>query len=304
MEIFTELNEKYKNLALALGFFDGVHLGHQKVIASAVDFARKNGTKSAVITFKEHPQVYLKGFKPSYILTNVFRTRAFEKLGVDVVYELDFSPLSHLTGEDYIKEVLVKNFAPLSISTGFNHYFGANRTGSPELLEEFSKNFGYKYFKLPPVEAAGEVVSSSLIRKKLENGDIKGANALLGYSFSIENTVQKGAKLASKIGFKTANLNYPAGVVRLPYGVYAVRANGRPGIANFGVKPTFEGLVGEPILEINIFDFDKDIYGEVLRVEFDDFLRPERKFDCGLDLVKQIKSDIIACRTFYGMIDV
>lgn len=143
-----------------------------------------------------------------------------------------------------------------------------------------------------------------MIRKHLAAGDIKKANALLGYSFVIESTVQEGAKLASKIGFKTANLNYPPELIQLPYGVYCVSANGLPAIANFGVKPTFSGLANAPVLEVHILNFNENIYGEKLRVEFIDFIRHEQKFDSVENLIAQIKSDILACKGFYGNIDV
>ena len=172
MKIFTELNNEYKNLALALGFFDGVHRGHQAVIASAVDFAQKNVAQSAVVTFKEHPQVLLRGCAPAYISTEALRREKLAALGVDLLFELDFKDFSNIYGEEYIK-LLVQNFEPISISTGFNHYFGAQKSGTPELLEKYA--LGYKYFKTPPVEIEGEVASSSLIRKHLAAGDIKKA---------------------------------------------------------------------------------------------------------------------------------
>lgn len=301
MKIFTELNNEYKNLALALGFFDGVHKGHQTVITSAVDFARKNGSQASVVTFKEHPQVLLRGCAPAYISTEALRREKLSELGVDILFELDFNAFSNISGEEYIK-LLVQNFEPISISTGFNHYFGAQKSGTPELLEKSA--FGYKYFKTPPVIIEGEVASSSLIRKHLAAGDIKKANALLGYNFVIESTVQEGAKLASKIGFKTANLNYPPELIQLPYGVYCVSANGLPAIANFGVKPTFTGLASTPVLEVHILNFNENIYGEELRVEFIDFIRHEQKFGSAAGLIEQIKSDILACKGFYGNIDV
>ncbi len=292
MKIFTQLNDEYKNLALALGFFDGVHLGHQEVIKSAVDFARQNGTKSAVITFKEHPQVVLRGFTPSYILTAEARREKLAALGVDFVFELDFNELSLLSGEEYIRDILVKNFAPISISTGFNHHFGTQKTGTPELLDECAKTFGYEYFKIAPVVVEDEVVSSSLIRETLAKGDVAKVNALLGYDFSVEGVVQKGAGLASKIGFKTANIAYPRGLVSLPFGVYSVRANGLLAVANYGVKPTFESLTEEPVLEVHILNFDECIYGKKLCVEIVEFIRPERKFASVEELVRQIENDI------------
>lgn len=294
MEIFTEVNEN-KGLALALGFFDGVHLGHQAVIRSAVDFARKNGKKSAVITFKEHPQVILRGCAPEYISTETERRENLEKLGVDYCYELNFSEISGMYGEAYIREILVKNFAPVSISTGFNHNFGVKKSGTPELLAQLCEKYGYKYFKISPVEIGGEIVSSSLIRKKLASGEVRRVAEFLGRPFSIRGIVQKGAGLASKIGFKTANIAYPAGICNLPFGVYSVKANGKKAIANFGIKPTFENLTAVPLLEVHILNFDKNLYGETLKIEFFDFIRVERKFSSVDELVAQIKNDIEMC---------
>lgn len=292
MKVFTELNNQNRNLALALGFFDGVHLGHQAVIKSAVDFARKNGVKSAVITFKEHPQVLLRGCAPEYISNEAERRKNLAALGVDFCYELDFSEISGMGGEEYLSEILVKNFAPLSISTGFNHNFGAKKSGTPELLSTLGEKYGYEYFKIQPVEIEGEVVSSSLIRKKLSAGKVSAAGKLLGRPFSVSGVVQKGAGLASKIGFKTANIAYPEGICKLPYGVYAVRANGMSAIANFGIKPTFENLTAMPVLEVHILNFDRDIYGETLQVEFLEFIRAEKKFASVDELVAQINRDI------------
>lgn len=296
MKIFTELNNENKNLALALGYFDGVHLGHQKVIKSAVDFARENGKQSAVITFREHPQVFLRGCVPEYISTAEERRCRIEALGVDLCYELDFSCVLQLSGEDYIKEILVKHFAPISVSTGFNHYFGAKKSGSPELLEACAGGYGFKYFKTPPVLIDGQVVSSSLIRQNLAEGKIRFANSLLGYSFSISGVVEKGANLAGKIGFKTANITYPKELLKLPFGVYSVNVQvcgeSLKGIANFGIKPTFVSMVSAPVLEVHILNFEREIYGEKIRVDFLDFIRPEKKFDSVENLIEQIKNDI------------
>lgn len=297
MEIFSEINDNYKNLALALGYFDGVHLGHRKVISAAVDFAKNYGLNSAVITFKEHPQVFLRGCAPAYILSGKKRFEKLRELRVDIVFELDFKKLVGFSGEEYINDFLVRNFKPKFISTGFNHYFGAGKSGTPELLEKFSKISEYDYYKAPPFIIDNEVVSSSLIRKYLSEGKIKQANKFLGYNFSVDGIVKEGAKLASKIGFKTANLLYPEGIVKIPYGVYAVRANGLPAIANFGIKPTFDGLVAEPILEVHILNFDKNIYGENMSVEFVGFIRREIKFATVNELIKQIKLDIDLCKS-------
>ncbi len=297
MEIFSEINSNNKGLALALGYFDGVHSGHVEVVKSAVTFARENGTQSAVITFQEHPQVILRGSSPAYITTVEQRREKLAQLGVDFCYELNFADISGFSGREYLQNILIENFEPISISTGFNHYFGVEKSGSPELLASCSEEFGYKYFKIPSVEVLGETVSSSLIRKKLSQGEICAANALLGHSFAVNGVVKKGVGLASNIGFKTANLTYPKNIVRVPFGVYATRVSidgmSYLAIANFGVKPTFTSLVDEPVLEVHILDFNRDIYGRELRVEFLDFIRFEKKFVSVEELVAQIKRDIL-----------
>ncbi len=304
MKIFSEINSNNKGLALALGYFDGVHLGHVQVIKSAVDFARKNKAKSAVITFKEHPQVVLRGSSPAYIMTAEQRREKLAQLGIDFCYELDFSEISRLSGIDYLQKVLVDNFAPISISSGFNHYFGAEKTGSPELLANYSAILWYKYFKIPSVEVLGETVSSSLIRKKLSLGEVSFANALLGYPFGISGVVKKGAGLASNIGFRTANLVYPKSLVRPLFGVYSARVkvgnSVYSAIANFGVKPTFGSLVDEPVLEVHILGFNRDIYGDELRVEFMNFIRPEKKFASVEELAAQIRQDIASVGGLHG----
>lgn len=296
MKVLYDLSEDNKNLALALGFFDGVHLGHQEVIKSAVNYARENQTKSAVITFKEHPQVVLRGVAPAYISTKEKKYQKLENLGVDFCYELDFADVCKLSGVNYIEQFLVKNFSPISISTGFNHNFGYAKSGTTELLDDKSYEFGYKYFLVAPVSIDEETVSSSLIRKKLTNADLYSAKKMLGEDFSICGVVQKGASIARKIGYKTANVFYPQNVLQLPFGVYkvVVNLNGQNylGIANFGVKPTFEKLTEKPLLEIHILGFDDEIYDEVLDVKFLEFIREERKFSSAQELIKQIELDM------------
>lgn len=296
MKVISEISEQYKDLALALGFFDGVHIGHRRVITSAVDFAREKGVCSAVVTFKEHPQVLLKGVSPQYILTVEQRREKLEALGVDYCFELDFSQLSAMSAQQYLQDFLIRKFSPIFISSGFNHYFGAGKSGSPELLAKNAEIFRYKYLECQPVKIGEEIVSSSIIRKLLLNGDVKNANLMLEDTFKISGVVQKGAGLGKKIGFKTANLVYPDKLVCLPFGVFSVvvqiGSQRYRGVANFGVKPTFEDLVCSPVLEVHIIDFNDDVYGQNIVVEFVDFIRAEKKFVSIEGLISQIKSDI------------
>ena len=289
MQIFSELN-KNPNLSLALGYFDGVHLGHQAVIKNAVDFAHQNGNKSAVITFSDHPCCYFWGVCPKYILTRKEREEKIAELGVDYLYELDFESISGLTAEDYLKNILVKHFTPSSISTGWNHNFGYKKSGNVKFLAQHAKKFDYKYFDLPPQKKDNEIISSTSIRKLLSAGKIEKANSMLGYNFLISGEVITGNRIGRTIGFKTANLLYPPELIDLPFGVYSVDTQFGKGIANFGTRPTVDGK--GTLLEVHILDFDKDIYGQNLTVKFNKMIRTEKKFP-SLDALKtQIKLDI------------
>lgn len=289
MKIFTELN-KNPNLSLALGFFDGVHLGHKAVIKSAVDFAKQNGNKSAVVTFSDHPCCYFWGVCPKYILSRKQREEKIEALGVDYLYELDFESIAGLTAQDYLKDILINHFTPVSISTGWNHNFGCKKSGDVKFLRKNSKKYDYEYFELPPQKIDNEIISSTTIRKLLSDGEIERANLMLGSKFSISGEVVKGNQIGRTIGFKTANLVYPPELIELPYGVYSVDTNYGKAIANFGIRPTVKG--SQALLEVHILDFEKDIYGENLTVYFNKMIRAEKKFS-SLDALKsQIKLDI------------
>lgn len=295
MQIFTELN-KNPELSLALGYFDGVHKGHQKVIRTAVEFARQNGNKSAVITFKDHPCCFFRGVCPKYILTREDRLKHLEALGIDYVYILDFDArLCMLSAEDYLKNILIDNFSPKSISTGFNHYFGSKKSGGVDLLTKMQNIYGYEYFEIPTQKAGDDTISSTAIREALSKGQIQNANEMLGYNFTIKGKVVKGQQLGRKIGFRTANLVYPCELIDLPFGVYSVNVRYGEliykGISNFGIRPTVSNSK-QCSLETHILDFDKDIYGEEISVEFLKMIRAERKFTSLSELKAQIGEDI------------
>lgn len=289
MQKFSELNQK-QNLAIALGYFDGVHIGHRAVIKSAVDFAKKNNTKSAVITFSDHPYCYFKGVCPKYILTREEREKRIASLGIDYLYELNFEDFALLTAKEYLNNILINHFHPISISTGWNHNFGKNKSGNVNFLEEQAKNYNYKYFKIPPQKINNEIISSTKIRKLLSEGNIEKANLMLGQNFSIEGEIVKGNQIGRTIGFRTANLVYPPELIELPYGVYAVDTTYGKGIANFGIRPTING--SHTSLEAHILNFEKDIYGEIINVNFNKMIRTEKKFPSLDALKKQINLDI------------
>lgn len=294
MEIYSQFVEK-KNLALALGYFDGVHLAHQKVISSAVNFARENGLKSAVITFKEAPISYFKNIETKNICSLSDRLKYIENLGVDYVFVIDFATIAHLSAEEYLKDCLYKNFSPKAIVTGFNHTFGAKKSGNEKLLYDLQKDFGYEYIEIQPEKMDDEIISSTAIRNYLSNGEIQKANKMLGKNFCIENEVINGQHLGRTIGFRTANILYPKNIIDIKNGVYGanvvVKNNRYRGILNLGVKPTVSNE-NKRVLEVNIFDFDEDIYGENIKIEFEEMIREENKFSSIDELKFQIAKDV------------
>lgn len=299
MQIFDTFNSN-KDLSLAFGFFDGMHLGHQAVIKSAIDFAKEHNKKSAVITFQDHPCCFFYHIQPKYIMTKHDKVNFLEKMGVDYLYLLKFDEyLAMMGASDYLREVIIKNFAPCAISTGFNHSFGAKKSGNVHLLCQLQAEFCYTYFEIPPVVYNNEVISSTRIREDLAIGSIEPINAMLGYNYFLEGTVIKGQQIGRTIGVKSANLVYPDNLVEIGRGVYkvSVEHDGKTysGVANYGLRPTVTSdgdSVEQSILEVHILDFDKDIYGEKIKVTFLKRIRDEKKFNSLEELKLQIQEDI------------
>lgn len=295
MEIVRELRE-IPNLSLALGFFDGVHLGHQAVINCAVDFARENNCKSAVVTFKEHPYCYFKGVSPKYILTLEDKYKYIEELGVDYLIELDFAKVCTMTPMQYLEKVLVKYFSPKAISTGFNHKFGVDKSGNVMFLSDCQEKFDYIYFATPPQSIYGDVISSTAIRQFIKSGSVFMADTMLGRKFAVSGTVIKGKELGATIGYPTANIIYPLDIVEPPHGVYEVEVNigdtqTYKGLANFGVSPTVSNS-GICTLETYILNFKGNLYDSDIKVSFGRFIRPEIKFSNLDELKTQIDLDL------------
>ena len=296
MQIIKELI-KIPDLSLALGFFDGVHTAHQKLINEAVEFAKQNNVKSAVVTLKQQPYCFLNNIKPKYISSREKSYEIIKRLGTNYLIELDFNDISKMTSSEYLSNILVKYFSPVGIFTGFNHHFGLNREGNCEFLANYQQKFGYKFSSLTPQELNGNLISSSAIRNNIVNGKIEDANLMLGREFSVNGIVVEGNKIGRTINFPTANINYPDNIVEPPYGVYFVKVelqDGRimRGIANFGIKPTVSSGNAKT-LEAHILDgFSENIYSQNIEVYFLKFIRPEQKFDNLETLKNQIQKDI------------
>ena len=268
---------------LILGFFDGVHLAHQEVIKSAVEFS------SCPIL------VTLKNFNKSkeLILERKDSYSKIKSLGVKKIIELDFSQIYGMPAEEFL-DFLKKEYNPISVSTGFNYTFGKNRCGSTGTLEKYQEKYAYKYFCIPPLKYKNDIISSTLIKQKLVEGDIHLSNELLGSNFVLSGVVKKGAQIGRTIGFPTANIDYPKNIVKIPYGVYYVKIGNKRGIMNWGMKPTVHNTLN-PVAETHIFDFDGDLYGQDLRIELLNRIRGEIKFNNLDELQQQIKKDIDEC---------
>ncbi len=275
------------DINLVLGFFDGIHIAHKELIQSAV----KSG-KTILITFKESPAIYFK--KPyKYIYPREYSLNKIKDLGVNEILEFDFSQIASMPAEDYIK-FIVEKFSPKAIYTGFNHTFGANKSGSPELLKQMEKKYNYQYHCIPPIEDNSEIVSSTLIKTLIQTGNIERANRLLGTNFFIENIVEEGAKIGRTIGFPTANINYPANIIDMPFGVYSIKYKNHYGMMNWGMRPTVNNTL-KPIAEAHIIDFNENLYGEKVRFEIIKKIRDEKKFENLDELKIQIDKDIKKC---------
>ncbi len=303
MEIFNTLNEN-KNLSICLGFFDGVHEGHKVVLKNTVNLAKQNGLKSAVITFKDHPLCYLQNRTPQYIVSLEERIKLIETQGIDYAYVLEFDDsIADYLATDYLKEVLVKNFAPRFITTGFNHYFGVNKQGNAELLRNNQKNYNYKFYEIPPITFNNTLISSTKIRQYIGEGNLADIKNLLGYDFYIKAPVIEGKKIGRTISFPTANLKYPKDIIKLPKGVYIAEAeiDGKifSAVANIGVRPTVSDEK-KLLAEIHLLDFNKDIYGKNIKVIFRQKIRNEKKFDSLSELKSRIIEDASIARKFFN----
>lgn len=283
------------NSSIALGFFDGIHLGHRIVLKNAIHIAQKNNTSSTVIVFKEHPLNYLTNQKVPLILSFDEKMKMLESVGIDNVVLLDFEKYSGMSAKDYLEQVLVKYFSPIAITTGFNHCFGYKKQGNSEFLRQNKTKYNYEYYEVPPCVVENTVVSCSSIRNKLNLGDFLCANDLLGYKYFIEGTVIQGDKIASKMSFPSANINYPEEKVKIPEGVYfvLVTIDGKEynGVLNHGYAPTFNNE-SKLKTEVHILDFNNDIYGEKIKVSFVTKIRNQIKFDNVEKLKAQINRDI------------
>jgi riboflavin kinase / FMN adenylyltransferase len=295
------------NTILAIGNFDGVHLGHQAVLTRASQHAVEQNTHASALTFEPHPRQYFKPHEPLFRLTpKAIKVSLLQAYGMAHTHVLAFDePFATLSADDFMKQILHERLAVKGVVIGHDFHFGAHRGGTPETLQHWCQTRNITCDIVAPVgDESSLLISSTRIRQALSEGNIALANTLLGYVWRICGTVIHGEKRGRDLGFPTANIALdPA--CQLKHGIYAVRvhvkgdAKGEArlwhGAASFGRRPTFDN--GAPLLEIYVLDFSGDLYGQVLQVEFVAFIREEARFDTLETLITQMHQDVAQVRS-------
>ena len=284
---------------VALGTFDGVHLGHRAILGTAVTHAREAGLQALACTFEQHPIEILQPTRaPRSITTVEERLALIAETGVDGVVVLTFTPeLAAVEPEAFVKEVLLGRLRAQQVVVGFNHRFGRGARGDARLLQELASRLGFQAHVVPPLTVEGVPVSSSEVRTALQRGDVAEAARFLGRPYAIEGTVTSGAGRGRTLGFPTANIA-PDGDLLIPRGVYGCLAHVEgflhPSVVNIGVRPTFAETT--LAIEAYLLDFTGDLYGRRMRLDFVLRLREEMRFPSVEDLKAQIARDVAAAR--------
>ncbi len=290
------LSEADRGAAIALGNFDGVHRGHQQVIAEAARAALATGAPLGVISFDPHPRRIFQPQAPAFsLMTADQQARALEALGVDLFYILPFDEeMVNLTDRQFAEQVLHQGLGVRHVAVGFDISFGKGRTGSPEIMRAYGAEMGFTVSVAEAVSDGAAKFSSTGVREALRSGRPDVAAQILGRPFAIEGVVEHGRQLGRQLGFPTANVAL-GDYVTPRFGVYATRTrlpDGREiaGVANIGVNPTVTGVIA-PRLEVWLFDFDEDIYDQVIETDLIQFLRDEQKFVNLEVMTEQVMAD-------------
>lgn len=305
MRLFSSLDEiqNIEPTVVAMGNFDGIHLGHQAIIRKAIYDSRGEGYKSAVFTFENHPRNLLKEKKDVLnILYPEDKKRIIQELGIDYMFSIPFTEeIMHMSPVDFIDRILVEKLNVREVLCGFNYHFGYKAGGNVELLVKEGRKKGFGVHVTDAYRVDGQLVSSSLIREKIAEGDMNACTKYLGRHYAIAGEVVVGNRLGKKLGFPTSNINIDEGMASPPNGVYVTQCiwNGTayPSITNVGHKPTI-GNYGKNV-ETHIFNFDKELYGKTIKVEFLEKLRDEKKFPSVEELSRAITEDCITAKAYH-----
>jgi len=301
MKIYKDV-ESFKKLEKAVvttGTFDGVHLGHGKILNTLIEVGETASAETVIITFFPHPRLVLfPDHKLKLINTIDENIELFKTYGVDhLIFQKFDKDFSRITSLEYIRDILCKKIGLKELVIGYNHHFGRNREGSINNLHEYTEIYGFNIHEVSPFDLNGYSVSSTKIRNAINDGEVELANNYLGYNFKLFGEVIKGRGVGASIGFPTANIKLPNKNKIVPLqGVYAVNVyynnNKFGGMLNIGTNPTFNGT--ELSIEVHIFNFNQDIYNQTLQIEFCKRIRNEKKFNTVDELKQQLSMDKIA----------
>jgi len=290
---WRDIPARFKGASLAIGNFDGMHRGHRAVL-DAAKAAAGPGTPVGAMVFEPHPRKFFQPDKPMFLLTPLARKlELLASCGLDLATVLPFDEtLAGLNADAFVHDVLVEGFGISHATTGYDFFFGKQRQGNPAVLRSLGERFGFGVTIVEAVGHSGEIFSSTRIREMLAEGDVAGAAVMLGAWWQVEGVVESGAGRGAGLGFPTANIRLGEGQ-SLSHGIYAVRVRvdgtWHHGAAYLGTRPTFDA--GAPLLETFLFDFDGNLYGSTIAVEFVEFVRPDAKFRSGTDLAAQMRAD-------------
>ena len=302
MRIFNNANipKNYKHSAIAIGNFDGIHKGHQKIFTKTKKFANKKKVKFGILTFSPLPTMFFnKKIKNFRLISEEIKFKIFEKYGVDFVINIRFDKkFSKTEAKKFLEGIIYNRINPQLLSISNNFKFGRKRKGDINLLRKFSNEYKYQLLNIRAFKYKGKIVSSTRIRKSLQSGKIYLANKLLSRTWFIDGQVVKGKKLGRKLGYRTCNIRVKSYVLPKA-GIYAVKVLVKnkkiyKGVAYFGSRPTFRGK--ETLLEINIFGIKKNLYKKKLRVYFVKFIRKDKKFRSSIELITQMNKDVISAK--------
>jgi len=309
MKIFIDKNDNLKSArggVYALGNFDGVHLGHKEIISKVIDISNSKNIPSGVLIFDPHPRNFFNPKLDDFILSDI-KTRSYllEKTNLDFLGILKFDDfMSNLSPREFVEKIIKNRVGVSHLIVGYNFRFGKNREGDVEILSKICSEFNIDLTIIEQVKNMELTISSSKIREAIEGLDFKKVNGIIGDCWKIVGEVIEGDKRGREIGFPTANIMMD-NIIKPSFGVYAVRVNYNNdifnGIANFGVRPTFDKTKSLPILEVHLFNFSDNLYGKEIVISFVDFIRKEKKFN-GLESLKsQIKLDINIAKDLLGL---
>lgn len=305
MKVYTEISAlpSFNNAVVTIGTFDGVHLGHRKIIDQLKQEADDINGETVIITFHPHPRKIVGTEQPTIYLINSLeeKTALLQKSGIHHLVIIPFTEaFANLSATEYVEDFLIRFFHPHTLITGYDHRFGKGRKGDFNLLEEYSRKLQFKLIEIPPHLLKASAISSTRIRQHLLAGNVEEANELLGYAYFFEGVVVEGNRLGRTIGYATANLSIRDEEKLIPgNGVYAVvikLVHNKltadvlyKGMMNIGFRPTVDGT--KRTIEVHLFDFDQDIYGETIQVHLMHYMRGEQRFN-GIDALKeQLASD-------------